>query len=195
MADRAPPVSQVAEFKDGGGVEGATSGIYQTATGTLSAADGSKSYDKIMSDVRRPSLPLSASQTRADLASDQFKKDMDYTFDDCSKTPFLYSSSSQMLITCATSRSAATVVSADPRASRRRRPRLVRDQGRRGRQWPHGLQPLRCIDPEQRRHAERCGQEGVLDGGRASGRPQGLQTLETGRNVYLYRLRRSVVLR
>ncbi|TNY23790.1 glycoside hydrolase [Rhodotorula diobovata] len=67
---------KVAEFKDGGGVEGATSGIYQTATGTLSAADGSKSYDKIMSD-----------------------KDMDYTFDDCSKTPFLYSSSSQMLIT------------------------------------------------------------------------------------------------
>ena len=114
MADRAPPVSQVAEFKDGGGVEGATSGIYQTATGTLSAADGSKSYDKIMSDVRRPSLPLSASQTRADLASDQFKKDMDYTFDDCSKTPFLYSSSSQMLITCATSRSAATVANADP---------------------------------------------------------------------------------
>ena len=25
---------------------------------------------------------------------------MDYTFDDCSKTPFLYSSSSQLLITC-----------------------------------------------------------------------------------------------
>jgi len=28
---------------------------------------------------------------------------MDYTFDDCSKTPFLYSSSSQLLITCACS--------------------------------------------------------------------------------------------
>ncbi|GAA5930262.1 hypothetical protein JCM3775_004344 [Rhodotorula graminis] len=69
---------KVDDFKDGGGVDGATSSIYQKASGTLSASDGSKPYDKIISD---------------------FKKDMDYTFDDCSKTPFLYSSSSQLLIT------------------------------------------------------------------------------------------------
>ncbi|GAA5846871.1 hypothetical protein JCM9279_004474 [Rhodotorula babjevae] len=69
---------KVDSFTDGGGVDGATSSIYQKASGTLSASDGSKPYDKIISD---------------------FKKDMDYTFDDCSKTPFLYSSSSQLLIT------------------------------------------------------------------------------------------------
>ncbi|GAA5891940.1 hypothetical protein JCM8208_002945 [Rhodotorula glutinis] len=69
---------KVDDFKDGGGVDGASSSIYQKASGTLSASDGSKPYDTIISD---------------------FKKDMDYTFDDCSKTPFLYSSSSQLLIT------------------------------------------------------------------------------------------------
>jgi len=37
-------------------VDGATSSIYQKASGTLSASDGSKPYDKIISDVR----PLSA---------------------------------------------------------------------------------------------------------------------------------------
>lgn len=47
---------QVDDFKDGGGVDGATSSIYQKASGTLSASDGSKPYDKIISDVR----PLSA---------------------------------------------------------------------------------------------------------------------------------------
>ncbi|BGP44294.1 Chalcone--flavanone isomerase 1 [Rhodotorula kratochvilovae] len=69
---------KVADYKDGGGVDGATSSIYQTASEVLTAADGSKPYDKILSD---------------------FKSDMDYTFDDCSKSPFLYSSSSQLFIT------------------------------------------------------------------------------------------------
>ncbi|GAA5991369.1 hypothetical protein JCM10908_003280 [Rhodotorula pacifica] len=67
---------KVASVKDGGGTDGATSSIYQTAASTLSAGDAAYKFDKIS--------PLLSS--------------MDRTFDKCSSTPFIYSSSSQLFI-------------------------------------------------------------------------------------------------
>ncbi|BGP12171.1 Chalcone--flavanone isomerase 1 [Rhodosporidiobolus nylandii] len=67
---------KVADFKDGGGVDGATSSIYQTASENLDAASGSVGWDKIQGNAST----------------------MDYTFDKCTSTPFLYSKDTQLFI-------------------------------------------------------------------------------------------------
>jgi hypothetical protein len=41
----------VAELKEGGGVDGATSSIYQTVASTLPEGEGSLTYDKIKAQV------------------------------------------------------------------------------------------------------------------------------------------------
>ncbi|GAA5974410.1 hypothetical protein JCM11641_005266 [Rhodosporidiobolus odoratus] len=66
----------VADFKDGGGVDGASSSIYQTASKTLDAKDGSVSWDDIQAEAGS----------------------MEYTFDNCTSTPFLYGKSNQLFI-------------------------------------------------------------------------------------------------
>ncbi|GAA5885506.1 hypothetical protein JCM16303_002233 [Sporobolomyces ruberrimus] len=72
---------EVSDFKDGGGVDGASSSIYQTSSKTLDVKDGSVPYKKIVSD---------------------YLDKMDYTFDDCTSTPFLYSSDTKLFIACPT---------------------------------------------------------------------------------------------
>ncbi|GAA5964229.1 hypothetical protein JCM8115_002840 [Rhodotorula mucilaginosa] len=67
---------KVAELKEGGGVDGATSSIYQTVASTLPEGEGSLTYDKIKAQI----------------------SSMKRTFDKCSSTPFLYSSSTQLFI-------------------------------------------------------------------------------------------------
>ncbi|GAA6015016.1 hypothetical protein JCM8202_004852 [Rhodotorula sphaerocarpa] len=67
---------KVDSVKPDGGATGASSGIYQTAASTLTSNDGSYVYDKI--------APQIASMQR--------------TFDKCSSTPYLYSSSSKLFI-------------------------------------------------------------------------------------------------
>ncbi|GAA6062878.1 hypothetical protein JCM10212_000800 [Sporobolomyces blumeae] len=74
---------EVDDFKDGGGVDGASSSIYQTSSKTLPVTDGSVKYNEITSD--------SAS-------TEQYVASMDYTFDDCTSTPFLYSSDTKLFI-------------------------------------------------------------------------------------------------
>ncbi|GAA5914058.1 hypothetical protein JCM6882_001835 [Rhodosporidiobolus microsporus] len=63
---------KVADFKDGGGVDGATSSIYQTVSEVLSDEEAHITYDDVQGGLL---------------------DSMEYTFDDCSSTPFLYSSS------------------------------------------------------------------------------------------------------
>ncbi|KWU41049.1 glycoside hydrolase [Rhodotorula sp. JG-1b] len=67
---------KVSELKDSGGADGASSSIYQNAASTFTAADGSLTYDKIKPQI----------------------SSMKRTFDKCSSTPFLYSSSTQLFI-------------------------------------------------------------------------------------------------
>ncbi|GJN91979.1 hypothetical protein Rhopal_005007-T1 [Rhodotorula paludigena] len=70
---------KVADFKDGGGVDGATSSIYQTVTGTATEVNsGTYIYDLIVSDY------LDSSE---------------HTFDDCSKSPFIYQKDSTLMVT------------------------------------------------------------------------------------------------
>ncbi|GAA5899112.1 glycoside hydrolase family 18 protein [Sporobolomyces salmoneus] len=68
---------EVADFKDGGGVDGASSSIYQTSSKVFSAADGFVPFNKIESD---------------------YLGKMDYTFDECTSTPFLYSKDTKLFI-------------------------------------------------------------------------------------------------
>ncbi|GAA5827960.1 hypothetical protein JCM11251_005668 [Rhodosporidiobolus azoricus] len=65
---------KVADFKEGGGVDGATSSIYQTVSEVLKDTEAHVDYDDVLLDS------------------------MEYTFDDCSSTPFLYSSTDQKFI-------------------------------------------------------------------------------------------------
>ncbi|BGP21192.1 Chalcone--flavanone isomerase 1 [Rhodotorula toruloides] len=67
---------KVADFQ-ANGVSGAKSPIYQDASGTLSATDGSVDYDTIVSK----NIPS-----------------MQRTFDNCTSTPFLYSKDTQLFI-------------------------------------------------------------------------------------------------
>ncbi|GAA5999952.1 glycoside hydrolase family 18 protein [Rhodotorula paludigena] len=70
---------KVADFKDGGGVDGATSSIYQTVTGKATEVNsGTYIYDLIVSDY------LDSSER---------------TFDDCSKSPFIYQKESTLMVT------------------------------------------------------------------------------------------------
>ncbi|GAA5983660.1 hypothetical protein JCM5350_000659 [Sporobolomyces pararoseus] len=68
---------EVDEFVDGGGVQGTSSSIYQTSSKTLSETDGAVTYDKLVSD---------------------YLDKMDYTFDECTSTPFLYSKDTKRFI-------------------------------------------------------------------------------------------------
>ncbi|GAA5829530.1 hypothetical protein JCM5353_001283 [Sporobolomyces roseus] len=77
----------VDDFKDGGGVEGASSSIYQTVSKVLDVKDGSVPYSKIVSE---------------------YLDKMDYTFDDCTSTPFLYSSDTKLFIAYDDEKSFAT---------------------------------------------------------------------------------------
>ncbi|GAA5949955.1 hypothetical protein JCM3765_007749 [Sporobolomyces pararoseus] len=68
---------EVDDFVDGGGVQGTSSSIYQTSSKTLSETDGALTYDKIVSE---------------------YLDKMDYTFDECTSTPFLYSKETKLFI-------------------------------------------------------------------------------------------------
>ncbi|GAA5875993.1 hypothetical protein JCM3774_002308 [Rhodotorula dairenensis] len=67
---------KVSAFKEGGGADGASSSIYQTVATTLTDTEGSLPYDQIKPQI----------------------SSMKRTFDKCSSTPFLYSSSTQLFI-------------------------------------------------------------------------------------------------
>lgn len=58
---------QVSGFKEGGGVDGASSSIYQSVSGTLSAGEGSLAYDDIKPKVSNAEMVLHCCGTPASL--------------------------------------------------------------------------------------------------------------------------------
>ncbi|GAA6024348.1 hypothetical protein JCM11491_000386 [Sporobolomyces phaffii] len=98
---------EVSDFKDGGGVDGTSSSIYQKASKVLSAGDGSASFGEIVTTVSRGfplsfvfpfpidfSLPLPHNNNK----SKQYLDKMQYTYDECTSTPFLYSKDTKLFI-------------------------------------------------------------------------------------------------
>lgn len=89
---------KVAQVKDGGGADGATSAIYQTASSTLTEKDGSVTYDQVT--AKASPLQSASREVRLTCLREKKLSSMKRTFDKCSSTPFLYSSSDQLFITC-----------------------------------------------------------------------------------------------
>ncbi|GAA6033701.1 hypothetical protein JCM8097_004389 [Rhodosporidiobolus ruineniae] len=80
---------QVASLSDNG-VSGAKSTIYQTATKTTAGNDGTFTWDVIQSGVRVSSFHLPSFL--------HFSKNMTYTYDNCTATPYLYSDNTKLFI-------------------------------------------------------------------------------------------------
>ncbi|GAA5894252.1 hypothetical protein JCM5296_004695 [Sporobolomyces johnsonii] len=91
----------VANFENGGGVTGASSSIYQTASSILTATDGSVIYSNISSNVRLPFRVFCSRVCSPSEQSDparQYLSTMTRTFDNCTSTPFLYDSDTTLFI-------------------------------------------------------------------------------------------------